>query len=487
VDTLIKIIDLLSKEEQRNFKIFALRTSEDADRKDVQLFDHIKKVGENYNERKAIRLLYGKTNRPNTFHRLAHRLFQEVGKSVALLHWDQDETISTLHYLTLAMIYRRKHQADIAFHYLRKAERKAESLDLPELLDITLGEIIGLSFENPSIDPEVFIHKRTENRTRLNQLWEIDNVLALVNHRLRLSQNLAKGDQGVMEVLQKTVQELSLNPKIMADPKFRFRMYDAVSKIFLDKRDYEGLEAFVLQTYESFNQEDLFHKGNHDVKLQMLTYIINALFKNDKIQESLDYAERLRIEMDRFGEMLRQKYLFFYYNSLVLNYSATNLDAAIKVLEQMLEIEAIMAVPQYIVFIYLNLALTEYSQKHYKAAIRHLVKLRLKDAEAATDEGFRFRIDIFELALRLELKENETLEYRLPQFRHDYRDFLESPMYEKDRRMVDLIARLNQAQAKVHVRDAQLAQDIEDFLAQFPQDETEIFKYANFLREQVSG
>jgi hypothetical protein len=482
-EILNKVIQSLSKEEQRNFKLYALRSHEDEGRKDLQLFDYIRKEGPNYEERKALKHLYGKEARPNTYHRLRNRLLQEVGKSVALLHWDQDETIASLNELTLAILYRKKLQFQIAEYYLKRAERRMEKLDLPEILDIVYGEFITLSFELSNINPERYIQKRTENRRRSNQLWEIDNLLALVNHRLRISQNHGKEDVGVMEILGKTVDELSLDPTIMRDPKFRFRMYDAVSKILLERRDYMTLETYLIETYEHFLGEELFNKNNHDVKLQMLTYIANALFKNNKFEDSLRYTEKLHVAMDQFGQMLRSKYQFFYYNSLVNNYSVQDYGKAIQVLESMTKNEALVATPQYFVFTYLNLALMEYGRSKYRAALKNLVKLRMHENFPSTDEGFRLRIEILELAIRLELEEYETLEYRLQQCRHDYATIFKSDLMPKEGKMVEFIARLNQSQfGKV---EPKLALDIEAYLLQYPPDDTEFFKYGEFLRSKL--
>ncbi len=482
-EILNKVILLMSKEEQRNFKLFALRSHEDGDRLDLQLFDYIRKVGDSYQERRVLRHLYGKDARPNTYHRLCNRLLQEVGKSLALLHWDKDETISSLHELTLAMLYRKKMQYEIAVHFLKRAEKKIVQLDLPELLDIVLGEFIGLSFELSTINPERYIQRRTENRRRLNQLWEIDNVLAMVNHRLRRTQDLGMGDESVMNILRKTVDEYSLDPQIMADAKFRFRMYDGVSKILLEQRDYAALETYLLETFDAFVQEGLFHRSNHDIKLQMLTYIINALFKNGKIDESLAYVEKLGIAMDQFGQMLRTKYEFFYYNSLVLNHSSRDIPKGISVMEKMLEIESIVAVPQHLIFILLNLALVEYARQNYKAAIKHIVKLRLHDCLQSADPGLKLRIEVFEMALRLELREYETLEYRLQQCKHDFAELLETSSMEKEGSMLGMIEKINHS--LYHKRNAHLAAEVEDFLEKYPPDDSEFFKYGEFLRGKI--
>lgn len=482
-EVLNHIIRLLTKEEQRNYKLFALRSHEEAERKDLQLFDHIRKAGDDYQERRAMRQLYGKGVRPNTYHRLKNRLLQEIGKSMALLHWDKDETIAAVHELALAILYRKKMQFEIAEHYLKKVEKKCMRLDLPELLDIVLGEFISLSFELSNINPETYIQKRSENRRRLNQLWEIDNVLATVNYRLKRSQNLGKGDSSVTSILRKTVDEFSLDPKIMADAKFRFRMYDAVSKILLEQRDYTALEAYLLETYDTFLQGGLFNKANHDTKLQMLTYIINALFKNGKIDQSLAYVEQLGQAMDQYGQMHRSKYEFFYYNSLFLNYSSRDVGQAIEVLEQMMEVESIAAEPQFFIFIYLNLGLMEYARKNYKVAIKHVVKLRLNEALQAADEGVRLRIDIFELALRLELEDDDTLLYRLQQVKGDYAALLESHTMEKDGEMLGLIERISQSRNAA--KDALLQAEINRFLERYPSDDTELFKYGEFLRGRL--
>lgn len=484
-DILNLVVGLMSKEEARHFKLYALRSHDEEERKDLQLFDLIRKVADDYDERQAMRQLYGKGARPNTFHRLRNRLLQEIGKSMALLHWEKDETFTAIHELTLAMLHRRRMQPLIAEHYLRRAERRLVRLDLPELLDIVLGEFITLSFELTTIDPARYIQKRNENRRRLNQLWEIDNVLALVNHRLRISQNLGRDDDSITQILRKTVEELSLDPKITTDPKFRLRMYDAVSKILLDQRDYVALEAFLLETYETFTREELFNKNNHDTKLQMLTYIINALFKNGKLDQCLEYSERLRVEMDQFGHFLRPKYELYYYNGLMMVYSEQDYAAAIRVLEAMMQNERIMALPQNMVFIHLNMALMEYAQKQIKLALRGLVKLRLLDAFATTDEGFRLRVELMELALRLESADHETLEYRLAQCKGDHAQLLTNNEMQKEGAFLALVERMHLS--AYHRRDEQLEGAIRAFIDSYPVDDTEFFRYGKFLQGMLAA
>ncbi|MEM0998986.1 MAG: hypothetical protein AAGN35_18145 [Bacteroidota bacterium] len=483
MDILNSVIELMTKEELRNFKLYAARSHAKGERKDLALFDYIRRSGERFDEYKILKQLYGGSSKKNTYYRLRNRLLTEVGKSVALLHWDREETALALHYLSLSILYREKQHPRIAVYYLRKAELKVGNLDRLELLDMIYSEFITLSFEVTDINPEDYIEKRRQNREKLNQLRRIDNILAAVNYRLRRSQNLSHNNAAVHELLRKTLAEFAQDETIMSDPKFRFRMYDAVSKILLQKRDYEALEDYLLGTYASFVEEGLFHKGNHDTRLQMLTYIINSLFKNGKHTASLDFAAQLWEAMQDYNRLHYDRYLFFYYNALVLNYSASDIDKAIATLEEMSDNELIGRTPHYLLYINLNLALSEYVRGKYKPSLRHLVRLRLLDVYSSADPEFHFRVDIFELALRLESGDFETLEYRLGQFNNDYRDLLPDSNYRKDAALVRLIERLNET---LDVRkDPVLVQDIQDFLDDYVPDDTEIFKYGDFLRAKI--
>ncbi len=482
MDVLNTIVQLLSKEEQRNFKLYANRSRATGERLDLQLFDYIRRSGDNFNHNKIRRKLYGPKGE-NAYFRLRNRLLTEINKSICLLNWDKNDHVRMLQYLTLSHIYKAKQQFQLARQFLRKAERQAEQLESLEYLDIIFGEFITLSFEILDINPETYIQKRKANRITLNRLREIDNVLAVVTYRLKLSQNLSRSAFPPNELLESTMGEYAHDSEIMKDPRFRFRTYQAVSKILLSHRDYLSLEQYLRETYRSFSEEKLFNKGNHDSKLQMLTYLVNALFKNGKIDESLAFNERLKEGMEEFNHLLYDKYLFFYYNSLATNYSAVNIDKAIETLEGMLLDEKVTKVPQYQVYIYLNLALFLYLKKQSKQALRNLIKLRLQDGYQSTDLGFRFRIDIFELALRYQLRDYETFVYRINQFWQDYEELLLSPDLEKDKALVELIARMNESP---HLKkDTELIGEIRDFIQRYEPDDTEIFTYADFLEAEI--
>lgn len=85
MDILNQIITGLNKEQVRFFKMYLSRIETEDDRKDVLLFDYIRKSGEKFDEEKIFSRLY-KGNEKNSFYRLKNRLMREVNKSLTIHH-----------------------------------------------------------------------------------------------------------------------------------------------------------------------------------------------------------------------------------------------------------------------------------------------------------------------------------------------------------------------------------------------------------------
>jgi hypothetical protein len=481
MDILNNIIELMSKEELRNYKLLAER-SHSGDRKDIELLDYIRKSGPKFKERLIVKRLYG-TGGKNSYYRLKNRLLDEVGKSQVLLHWDHSEFNSALHYLVLAVLYREKQQFKVALYFIRRAEKISKQIGKPELLDLIYGEMIALSFELIEVNPESYIHLRTENLQTLNRLREIDNILAAVSYRIKVSQNFGEQDDSILDLLEKTVQEYSNDSGLNANPQYRFRMYHAVSKILIQKRDYTSLEAYLLKTFEEFSRDQLFNRNNHDTKLQMLTYLINALNKTGKVHDSLDWTARLLEGMKEYNRLHYEKYLFFFFNSQAINYSKIDMERAVRILEEMLQNGTLIKIPVQVVYIHLNLALFQYELRQYKPAIRTLIRLTLLEAFSSTDAAMRLPITLFELAVRFELQEFDVLEYRLTQCRNDFKTLLETTANQKENNLLNLMVAM--AKSNDYRNDDTVKKLGQSFVSTYESDDTEIFKFGEWVQSHL--
>src|ERR1041384_7235227 len=161
MDILNRIISGMNKEQIRYFKLYASRFTSD-ERKDLALFDYIRKSDDRYNEEKIFKKLYNGSEK-NAFYRLKNRLLLDINKSITIQHFDDEETIHAFHLLALVRFFINKNNIDAAHYFLRKAESKASSIENFELLDMIYGEFIRLSHEKISINTESYINKRKAN------------------------------------------------------------------------------------------------------------------------------------------------------------------------------------------------------------------------------------------------------------------------------------------------------------------------------------
>lgn len=477
-----QIIGTMNKEEIRHFKLFINRTNAAPDRKDALLFDHIRKSWPDYNEEKILRKLYTSEEK-NALYRLKNRLLEDIGKSLVLQYFDDSEYNYVLNNIALSRFFQGKGQARIAFHYLSRAEKKASEIESFELLDLIYNEFIRLSHETLEINPEEYIDKRKENRIKLNRLQEIDDILAAVIYRVKTSQNFSRQDTRIMELLQRTVNDFA-SKDVKKSPQLRFKIYHSLSRILLQQHDYISLEKYLLKTYDEFTQEQLFNKNNHDTKLQMLTYLVNSLFKNGQYNAALQYAEKLEKAMTEHGSYLYDKYLFYYYNSLVISYAGKGeFDKAIAILDEARESEVIKKLPMYMVFIYLNLAALNFDKKNYKAALKNLVKLSMHESFNNLDEAFRLKISIVELIIRYELGDFDFVEHRIEQVKKEFEALFGNREYWRENELLAILGDMINATAIRSNKGLQAR--MKKLVEAEGYDESDIIKYRDWLKSRM--
>lgn len=481
MDIVGNIINQLSKEEVRFFKLYHSRM-ETGERKDILLFDYIRKSGNQYDEEKAFRSLYQGDDK-NAFYRLRNRLMNDLNKCLLLQHYNEEDTLMSINLYALARFYISKSQPELAAYFLKKAESRSNQIENFELLDLIYGEFIRLSHDILEINPETYILKRRDNQEKIKQLRSIDDVVAVLSYRLKITQNFAKSDQSVVGLLQKTIDDFLHDPEIRKSPKFRFRIYTAASQILLQNREYEALEEYLLRTYKEFTKLNLFNKNNHDTKLQMLTYLVNTLFKNDKLKLSLQYTDQLHDAMEEYGKALYDKYLFFYYNSLVINYSKLDKAKAIQVLEDIRENRKITATPFYEIFIYLNLSVLHFDLGKYRESIRFMTRLHQLDSYKNADKALQFKISVTELMIRYELRDMDYVTYRITRMKKEFKELLKQEQFLKEKDFMYLISRMDH-----FGHEASFRRKLSEFIDKHEDTEesdTEIINYTNWLREKT--
>ena len=157
-----KIIRSLTKDEVRSLKLFLNRTNESSERKDIFLFDQLRK--QNKGEEEICEQLYG--NNKNNYYRLKNRLKEDIGRSLLSQHSKATPDQEAINDYLLANQFFRKQEHEIAAHYLKKAEKRAAQIHNLELLDIIYSEQIKLARETLNVNPERIIETKKKEQER---------------------------------------------------------------------------------------------------------------------------------------------------------------------------------------------------------------------------------------------------------------------------------------------------------------------------------
>lgn len=487
MELLNNVIAVMNKEEIRNFKLWLNSTNASEARKDVVLFDYIRKSGEKYDEDFVFKKLYTGGDK-NSFYRLKNRLLEDIGYNLCLLHFGKQEPNNLYLFLSLFNIFLSRNQPQTALYFLKKAEKKAAQIENLEMLDIIYGNYVKIAADMPDINPEVYIQKRKENALRLNKIRETDQVLAAVTYRLKLTQNYGKRDAGLLKVLDNTIKEFAEDDSLKYSKTFQTRVFRAVSQTLIQNHNFIELEKFMEATYKRFIDEKWFDKNNHETKLQMLIYMVNAQFKNRKYHESLDSAETLGEEMAAFNAMLYNKYLFFYYNALVINYAHIDITRGLRALDEMEKEIKGLKNPYYEFFILWNKATLLFSQGKFDEAIRNLVRLFVNGHYKKADVSLKLKIGVAECIMQYESGDYDTTLKRVEQVRKQFAQQLLAGDYKRELVVLKFLPRMIEAGGLE--KDKKLVAEVKKFVNTSVSDsieDGEVLRYRAWLQPKVAA
>ncbi len=482
MDTLHSLVQSLTKEEIRFYKLYSQRYATGQDSLGNKLFDLMRREDKVYSDQATFERLYTGKGEKNTYYRLKNRLQHDLCDSLTMLHFDKDETNELYRYICVYNILYSKQKYELAYYFIRQAEKKAEQSNNPELLDSIYSHIVKLSNHILKINPEEYVNKQSENALLLNRLRQMDQVLAVLNYRIKVTQNFQKGNENLLKLVDKTVKDFGRDKTISENRSFQIKIYRAISQAMVQKRRFHELEVYLLKTYDSFQKKQWLDKDTHDVHLQMLVYIINSFLMQKKFEEALHYIRTLGTEMERYERALYDKYLFFYYNTQLLVYLDKDNNQALHILDEFERITRKAANSYYEQFIHLNRAILYFWMRKYPDAVRSIIKLYINDHYKQADRSFKFKIEIAEVIMQYEAGDLDTAERRIKQIKKSYKDLLKDDAFYADRTVLDILVSLmsgdpKKPTAKTQNKISKLIQDI----AGATEVETDIIEYARWL------
>lgn len=481
MNILSTIIQGMNKEEIRFYKIYTNRIQTDAEKKDVLLFDLIRSQADAFDDHNAANALYGKSDK-NSYYRLKNRLLTEVGKSLAIQYLDEDEHKISFYFILYRLMVQKNNQL-AAQYYIKQCEKLALTFEKLQWLDVIYTEMIQFSLSDIDINPIDYIQKRSDNYEKLRKQKDMDQVLAAVTYEIKVTQNYSRRKKDIFEHLEKMLKQFSNDASLLNDATFRLKLYRAICLSLLQKEEYQALLQFTEKAYNEALRDKIFNKNNHDQKLQLLTYIVNAYFKLKEYDKSLLYATRLHKAMNEHKQMLYSKYEFFYLNALVINYSVVNIKKAIDVLIQMQQNIDPNKMQFYDVFIFINLALCYYKQEQYDHAIKQLIRVQTFEIFNSADEYLRLKVEIAELIIRLEMDDNDIIQYRIQQIHRSYKKLLQDDVVKREKYVLQLLVLMLKS---INIKKDNKISKMCKFVESLPIDSEEIIDYNEWMKKKVT-
>jgi hypothetical protein len=481
MDILQDLIKSLEKEELKSYKLYTKRTHNFESRKDIELFDSIKKQPEE-TDKYHFNVIYNDQKPDTKYYRLKNKIADDIGMVLSNLNHKKPE-IDVLHLVVLAKIFIGKQQYGLALHYLKLAERRAIEKEDYAVLEAIYEQMVRMSIQNTDESPTKIIEKRNENSQRLKLLQDLENNLAILSYEVKTTQNLTSKKE-ITSWLNHTLKNTIKLSYVKNSAQLRIKIFQNVCRLMLLLKDYTSLETYLKMCLVDFEKDKLFTKQTHEIKLQLLVYLCNASYMLDKHSQAIQFANVLYKAIFEFDKSLYDQYIFYYYNILVNNYSKTNITKAIDTLSSAQNEKQIKSNPNQYFYVLNNLAILNFDLKNYKQTSKFFSQMYVSQNFKSLDKAFVFKLQTFELINRLELQDYELCAKHLHQLYKLMDDVKEKESIKIDIAILDLI---NQFLNHSENRWRPLKTSIQNFIKVFKdnKDGTGIINYVQWIELKI--
>lgn len=354
----------------------------------------------------------GKSSGESSYYRMKNRLVDLINIYLNDLELSNHNTADVSNYINLYKVFYNKGIYRLSKYYLERAEKQAEASEQLEYLDIIYGLFIQLGKETLYEDPAVYIEKRKHNSQLLAKFRQIDDILAAISYRLKITQNLGE-KLNISKEVDKTIHKFSADKELLNSPQFKIKMYKTISQIFIQQKKFIELERYLTDTYNDFDKHKLFNKNTHDTKIEMLIYIINTQLSLRKHTQALSFSEKLNNALLQYDRILFKKYIYFYYQVKVAAYSVIDPDKAIEVINEIINDKSIITNPYYSLLNYSNLAYLYYTKGNHPQVIKNLNKIFVHEFYDKADLSLKVPLLMLELIARIDMGDYDSFETKL--------------------------------------------------------------------------
>ena len=442
MDILYRLIRSMTKEEVRHFKLSLKRIDSSDIRKDAQLFDTLRRQGEEEEDELVTRLYPGGDK--NAYYRLKNRLTESLMANLALLHGQKTGESQIYRMLLLSRVFLSRQEYMLSVYCLKKAEKIGLRAEQFALLDQVYAGFIRLANEWAGLNPQIYIQRQEKNHPRAEAIRKLEQVMAMLHYRIMRSQHYGRQNRGVPDLINRTIREYADIREWNKSVTMQLTLFRAVSQLLVQKKEFAELRQFTEKTYAFFERKLWFDKSRLEDKIRMQIYLVNSCFMTADYPASLQYANWLKTTLEEQRRLYYSKYILFYYNALVNNYSVQDPRRALEVLQEMEQLSRGMKNRYYEHFVLINRATVLYQLRRFDEAIRSLVRCYVQEYYLQADAGFQLKVAVAELMMQHASGDYSITNQRCEQVRKQFNLPLSTSVHRPEKIMLDLIVNLCQ-------------------------------------------
>lgn len=490
MDILERIIESLTSDEVRRFKILSNRFKADEKKKLLVLFDAIRSGDFSETEDDVITQFYGSTESKakNSYYRLRNKLLSNLEKSLLFYHFNYKNSIESYSNIQLYILMRERGLYKEAYHNLKKAEKVATEYDQFTLLEVIYDEMVMLAAQY-EVDIEAVIQKRRENQKKLDLIRGNREILGMVTQQLmKRNYSRSKRSETVIETLEEVKRQLEEHKDIFQSTSGKTLILKTVVSILIQKSAYDELGEYVKQTFEDFEQNGLFNKENHHTRLMLRIWRINSLQKLLRLDDAGKEIELLHTDLLMYDRQNFNELSFHYYAPKVYNLKLMGeLDEAGEVLKEALHHKEILQNELHELYMLISLSDQYFSQGLHSKAADVIRKIKAHSGVGYLDEELRFYVAIFEIVNLFEARAYQDAQKLNKALRKRYKHFLKDEFYSKAQKFLELVVRL--INAELEGKKVFLKAAYKNFIETFPKSEigeNQIILYEVYLLSKLS-
>ena len=487
------VIASLSKQEIRNFKIYANRIKTINRQKKILLLFDAYKSGKYKNDDKLMADIFPELNK-NAFYRLRNRLLDEIDQSLLMLYNDMDDKIIVTRCIMLAKISYHKNDYKSSYSLLLEAEKQALKNEFYDILNVIYNEAITLSSYYPVIDPRIYIQKIAEAEKKFAKLNELNRLIAEITYQLR-EKNYHRDDKSVKS-LKAINEQLSASEIINNSFQAKLKVYTCIRDILHQEKKHHELKEYLIETYNTFTEQKQFTRTYHHEKIEMLVWTVNILLKVREFQLCQTYVDLLHEELLRYNKLYYEKYEWAYFQELFLSYYFDNqVPKSIEILTKLKNnyieehySDGLRELPMSLTILFcLNLAVANYSIHQYEEALDAMKLFFHTETFKKLQNSLKLTILIVEMVIRYECGDTEYVLSRIREVKRSLRNLLAKEEYAREKEFINILRKL--ASNPFAMDNASVRTRIQNFVENSPPFEpgaNEAISYRTFLEAQLT-